>query len=134
MLPCKDKEKVPLAVLALFYGPCIDSQLCKCNSLKQITLTFNAVRHGRAKEKKAHYNEMLKDIWNKHFNKWQIYIFTFLKQSNQVNKAVGSLLIHFLLFITIHRWSLLLNLMKDCEYISKTTTYLQNEISPLKIM
>lgn len=72
MLPCKDKEKVPLAVLALFYGPRIDSQLCKCNSLKQITLIFNAVRHCRLKEKKGHYNEMLKDIWNKHFNKCHI--------------------------------------------------------------
>lgn len=62
MLPCKDKEKVPLAVLTLFYGPCIDSQLCKCNSLKQITLTFNAVRHAMLKEKRACYNEMLKYI------------------------------------------------------------------------
>lgn len=97
MLPCKDKEKVPLAVLALFYGPCIDSQLC--HSLKQITLTFNAVRHAMLKEKRACYNEMLKDIWNKHFNKWKFYIITFFKQSNQVNIAVGSPLI---IFYSIH--------------------------------
>lgn len=95
MLPCKDKEKVPLALLALFYGPCIDSQLYKCNSLKQITLTFNAVRPVMLKEKKACYNEMFKDIWNKHFIKWHIYIITFLKQSNKVNITVGSLPIKF---------------------------------------
>lgn len=114
MLPCKDKEKVPLAVLALFYGPCIDSQLCKCNSLKQITLTFNAARHAMLKEQKACYNEMFKDIWNEHFNKWHIYIITFLKQSNKVNIAVGN----FLLFIMIRGWSSpLLTLMKNREYI-----------------
>jgi len=60
MLPCKGKEKVPLAALALFYGPCIDSQLCKCNSLKQITLTFNAVRHAMLKEKRDAIMKCLK--------------------------------------------------------------------------
>lgn len=86
---------MPLAVLALFYGPCIDSQLCKCNSLKQMALTFNAVRHGRLTGEKGRYNEMLQIYEISSLISGKFTFLLFFKQLDQVYIAVGSLLIQF---------------------------------------